>query len=177
MVDGSYDHSRRVAGIGLVLHETRRRGRNGVVTDRIAEAYADVPSGLAEVFAVVRALEIARDRGFSIVRVRSDYNPMRRKLKREHRAQSGRDRADLHGLALRLAAAFAEVEFAYQPRRKNQNAHRLARLAAQQLEPSRAQLDARLQPLRAASLHAAEYHDVHSEPCDASPHAPLRWSE
>ena len=88
-------------------------------------------------FAVLRALEISADRGFRVVKVRSDYNYMRRQLKDAHKRGEGRDRDDLQGRILRLTTRFDEVKFAYQPRRRNQGAHKLARRAVREAVPMR----------------------------------------
>lgn len=137
-VDASFDFTTRVAGVGLVVHETRRPGggRNGDVVAEFAEAYLDVAPGDVEAFVILRGLEVARARGATLATVRSDANPLRRRLKADHRAGTGQERADLHGQILRLARTFPGVQFAWQPRRKNQAAHRLAR-AARALPPIR----------------------------------------
>ena len=136
MVDASCDYRQRIVGVGIVVHEARRPGRNGVVVDQLCEAYRGVPPGLAEMFAVLRALEISAERGFRIVKVRSDCNHMRRQLKDAHERGQGGDRDDLQDRVLRLASQFEEVKFAYEPRRKNQNAHRLARRGAREASPA-----------------------------------------
>lgn len=140
IVDASCDYGRRVVDVGIVVREARRPGRRGPVVDQLCEAYRGVPPGLAEMFAVLRALEISAERGFRIVKVRSDYNYMRRQLKDAHKRGEGRDRHDLQGHILRLASQFDEVKFAYQPRRKNQNAHRLARQGREATPTTRSDL-------------------------------------
>ncbi len=139
-VDASYDLKRRVAGIGIVIHETDQPRKNGPVIDEISELYSDVPAGGIEKFAVFRALEIAYERNYEIVHIRSDYNSMRRKLKKDHKANTGHEKDDLHALILRYAKKFKGVKFLYCPRRKNQLAHRLARKAVKELIPLRSQL-------------------------------------
>jgi ribonuclease HI len=135
IVDASYDHRRDVMGVGIAVHEADRPGRNGVLIDQIGEAYSGIPDGVGELLAVHRALEIARARGFAVVRVRSDYNQMRKTLKRDHDSRTGCDRGDLHGSILQLADEFESVEFAYKPKRKNRMAHELARCAAKEMAP------------------------------------------
>jgi ribonuclease HI len=135
-VDASYDRSRGVTGIGLVLHRSIRSKRDGAVIATFGEAYRDVPAGLIEKFAVFRALEIAKEWGFSEVRIRSDYNWMRTRLQHDHRAGSPSEGRDiLHDLVLQAAREFDRVRFAWVPRRRNHQAHRLARRAAQELSP------------------------------------------
>ncbi len=65
---------------------------------------------------------------------------MRTKLKKDHKEGAGQGGDDLHGTILRLAAQFAEVKFAYVPRRKNQIAHFLARKAAREGTPQTRQV-------------------------------------
>ncbi|OGR61235.1 MAG: hypothetical protein A2X36_13145 [Elusimicrobia bacterium GWA2_69_24] len=134
-VDASFDQERSVAGIGMVVQAADRPGRKGPVIAECSEAYAGVPSGFAEEFAVFRSLQIAAANGWRRVVVRSDCNGMRRRIRKDHRAGRGKDRGDLGGAVLRLAAVFDEVRFSYVPRRKNQRAHLLARRAAKTLAP------------------------------------------
>ncbi len=136
-VDASYHLKRKVTGIGIVIHETDKPRKNGIVIDEISELYSDIPANATEKFAVFRALEIACERNYEIVRIRSDYNSMRKQLKEDHKMNAGHEREDLHGLILRYAKRFKEVKFLYQPRRKNHAAHRLARKAVEELIPQK----------------------------------------
>jgi ribonuclease HI len=135
IVDASYRAERGVTGIGIVLHATDRPGRAGPVIAQISERHRGIPAGMIELFAVFRALELACERGYRCVKVRSDYNYMRRQLKRDHAAGHIADPDSLHGKTLLLARTFDHVAFAYQPRRKNGVAHRLARLANSEQAP------------------------------------------
>jgi ribonuclease HI len=128
-VDASYQLDGRVTGIGIVLQVTDWSGRRGPIIAEIAERHADVAPGSIELFAVSRALEIARERGFRRVKVRSDCNALRRRLKRDQSAGSRSDASSRHGRTLALARWFDAVTRAYVPRRKNRIAHRLARAA------------------------------------------------
>jgi ribonuclease HI len=134
IVDASHRVESGVTGIGIVLHATDQPGRAGPVIARIAETHTDIPASSIELFAVFRALEIAHDRGFQRVRVRSDYNVMRRRLKTDYRAGHPANDGSLHGRTLMLARMFDDVVFAYQPRRKNGAAHSLARSASARRE-------------------------------------------
>jgi ribonuclease HI len=127
-VDASYDRSRSVTGIGIVVQERVGMHGRGPIVGEIAEAHYGVPPGAGEKFAVLRALQIAKQRGFTRLKVRSDSNQMRRQLREHHRAGLDREGDDLHREVLQLAAAFAWIDFGYVPRRKNQIAHRLARI-------------------------------------------------
>jgi ribonuclease HI len=131
-VDASCDDRLGIVGIGLIVQETDKPGRRGPIIDQFAEAYRGVPPGSGELFAVFRALELATERGFRRVKVRLDYNYMRKTLKKLHSRQEGQDGNDLQATVLRLATGFDEVRFAYTPRRKNHIAHRLANEARKQ---------------------------------------------
>lgn len=127
IVDASYDS--RIIGIGIAIHQADKPKRNGILIDQLSEAYKGIPPRIIEMFAVYRALEIGKEREYKIIRVRSDYNQMRKKLKNAYKEEIGFTRSDLHGEILRLAKYFELVQFAYKPRRKNQMAHVLARRA------------------------------------------------
>ncbi len=135
-VGASHDAKRRVIGIGLVHHCTTRRRRDGRVIAVYSESYDDVPPGLMEKFAIYRALEIAKAQGIAEVKIRSAYNRMRTTLKEDHRAGTlGEDRDVLHRRVLQAAREFDSVRFAWVPRRRNQEARRLARHTARFLRP------------------------------------------
>ena len=125
-VDASYDEASRVSGLGIVVQARTGSSGRGPIIDRIAEAQVGLPHGLGEIFAVLRALETARDRGFTRIRIRSDYNSMRRKLRECFRSGAAGD-DDIQQKVLNLAYRFEWIDFGYVPRRKNQIAHLLAR--------------------------------------------------
>ena len=129
IVDASYDHDSKVTGIGMAIHQADKPKRNGILIDQLSEAYEGIPPRLIEMFAVYRALEIGKEREYKIIRVRSDYNQMRTKLKTSYEERTGFQRKDLHGEIMRITRNFELVQFGYTPRRKNQMAHALARRA------------------------------------------------
>ena len=45
-VDASYHLKRKVTGIGIVIHETDKPKKNGIVIDEISELYLDIPSNV-----------------------------------------------------------------------------------------------------------------------------------
>lgn len=91
-IDASYDRVTRTSGVGIVVQAPTGGSGRGPIIDRIAEAHVGLPPGLGEMFAVLRALEIASDRGFTRIRIRSDYNSMRRMLRECFRSGAqGRD--------------------------------------------------------------------------------------
>jgi ribonuclease HI len=128
-VDFSGDHERRIAGIGIVIQQSTKRGRRGPVVEELAEAVEGISFGEGEKYAVLRALQIASERGFRDLKIRSDYNAMRRRLRQHYEGKRSQPRADLDERILELAAGFDRIHFAYVPRRKNQRAHTLARRA------------------------------------------------
>lgn len=138
-VDASRDARRKVTGIGIVIQErTGAKGR-GPILAQISEAHRGVTGGHDEAFAILRALEIARERSFTRIKVRSDYNQLRRKLRKQHRQGAGTAGEGLHSQILCLAREFVWIDFGYVPRRKNQIAHHLAR-KGRNLEPPEAPL-------------------------------------
>jgi ribonuclease HI len=125
-VDASYDKATRVTGVGVVIQERVGASGHGPILERVAEAHSGVAPGAGELFAVLRALEIAMHHGFTRIKIRSDYNAMRRDLRNRHRAHDATCN-DLQRKVLELARRLVWVDFGYVPRRKNQIAHGLAR--------------------------------------------------
>ena len=127
-VDASFDKQQGITGIGLILRATNKAGREGAVVARFSESYIGLPIQAGEQFAVLRALEIAFERGYRLLRVRSDYNQMRIVLKDDYQAGVVQEH-NLRGMILRLARKFDQIKFAWIPGRRNQEAHFLARKA------------------------------------------------
>jgi ribonuclease HI len=135
-VDASYDKKRKVTGIGIVLSGTAKKtSRPGPTIEMRSEAYRNVPASAGEELAVLRALELAAERGYRRVRVYSDYNQLKHCLKKSHAQGTDAEQDNLRGMVLRLARWFDECRFAWTPRRKNGHAHRLSRLGVQEEEP------------------------------------------
>ena len=156
IVDGSHNGEAHVIGIGIAVHETDKltKSRNGILIDQISESYQGILPGHGEMLALFRALELAKDRGYKIIRLRSDYNSMRKALKKSYEQQTEFERVGLYGEVMRITKNFDSVQFGYKPRRKNQMAHNLARVGAKEIEPVRdirlinicKQSDAKLRP-------------------------------
>jgi len=132
-VDASRNHQRGTTGIGLVvqgrpLKNGRPDSRRGPIIDQLSERHLGISPSADEAFAILRALEIAHERGYSRVRVRSDYNHERKQLRQRYREQ-GSATDPVRVRILELARRLAWVDFGYVPRRKNQLAHSLARSA------------------------------------------------
>jgi ribonuclease HI len=124
-----------VTGIGIVLSGTAKKtSRPGPTIEMRSEAYWHVPAGAREELAVLRALELAAERGYRRVRVCSDYNYLKRCLKESHAKGAEAEQDNLRGMVLRLAKRFDECRFTGILRRKNGAAHRLARLGAKEGE-------------------------------------------
>lgn len=134
-VDASYHLPRKVTGIGIVIHASDQRGKNGRVIDQVAELYAGVPPNMPEKFAVLRALELARVRNYQKVIIRSDCREVRKPLSVDLENKTRAIRDPVHALILEHAACLQEVRFPYHPRRKNGDAHKLARHAVRELQP------------------------------------------
>ena len=134
-VDASFDKQRGITGIGLILRATDKPGRDGAVVARFSEAYIGLPVQAGEQFAVLRALEIASERGHRLLRVRSDYNQMRIALKNDYEAGIVPDEHNLQVMILGVAQKFDQIKFAWVPRGRNQEAHSLARKGVLQRTP------------------------------------------
>jgi hypothetical protein len=101
---------------------------------RFYEAYLGLPVQAGEQFAVLRALE-ASDRGYQLLRVRSDYNRLRIALKDDYEAGVVPDEHNLRVMICRLAQKFDQIKSAWIPRGTNREAHSLARKAVLQRAP------------------------------------------
>ena len=135
IVDASHNRETSAVGIGIAIHETDKllKGRNGFLIDQLSEAYQGIHSGHGEMLALFRSLEIARNRGYKIIRLRSDYKAMRKALKQSYDEQTDLDRVGLYGEVMRITKYFDSVQFGYKPRRKNQMAHGLSRVGAKEI--------------------------------------------
>lgn len=128
-VDFSGDHDRQIVGVGIVIQESQQRGRRGPIVEELSEAVQGIELGEGEKYAVLRALELAAERGIKDLKIRSDYNAMRKKLKKNYTRGERRSPGELDERIFELAKKFDRVHFGWVPRRKNQRAHRLARRA------------------------------------------------
>src|SRR5262245_13829304 len=63
-VDGSHDERAGRTGVGIVVQLAKTRGRRGPIVDEIAEHHHNVANGACEHLAILRALEIAAERGY-----------------------------------------------------------------------------------------------------------------
>ena len=128
-VDASVDAVKQVTGIGIVIQQRSGGRGRGPIIARIAEVHGAIYPRAMEEFAVLRALEVAIERGFSRVKICSDHNQMRRALREQFRRREMTHGDELRRRVLALAQRFEAVAFAWVPRRKKQIAHALARHA------------------------------------------------
>ena len=128
-IANSYNASTRTYGIGLVVRAGNKPTRNGPIISRQGQTHENIQSADVQVFAILRALELANCMGWRNIRVKSDY-PHRDRLKRHSRNRTGGDADGLVGAILRLAYTLDEVHFRHVARRKNLEARKLARKAA-----------------------------------------------
>jgi ribonuclease HI len=126
------NHALKKVGIGIVIQETPLQGRRGPVIEQLAETFpaSGIPASEIELFAILRAVEIAVSRGLQWVKIRSDCNQGRRKIKADVKNQHQGNSCTARGKILDLAKSIENLQIAYCPRRKNQMAHRLARMGA-----------------------------------------------
>jgi ribonuclease HI len=117
------------------VHRTTRPGRNGEIIDRIVEGHRRIFHDHGEAFAILRALQIARDREFRYVRIRCDYNSLRTRLKEDYKGARVSRGSPYYADILEISKSFEEVKFGFTPRRKNLNAHRLSRQGARHAPP------------------------------------------
>lgn len=129
-VDASENRRPGIVGIGLVLRLNTRKGGRGAVLKELKEAYADVAPGAGEALAIYRALELSLQFGFDCVQVWCDYNALRRKLRGALRSNAISGLSPRNAMILARANEVGLVQFRYVPRRRNYEAHILAREAA-----------------------------------------------
>ncbi|MBN1904493.1 MAG: reverse transcriptase-like protein [Deltaproteobacteria bacterium] len=135
IVDASFNFKTMTTMIGLAIHETDKPHRNGILIDQIGEAYTGIPSGSGEMLAIYRALGISNERGYKMIKIKTDYNYLKKLLKTNPKQQTGKDSYGLVGAILRLSDLFDSVAFQYKPKRTNQMSHKLARTAIENNKP------------------------------------------
>jgi ribonuclease HI len=153
-IDASVDARRRVVGVGIVIQESIGGRGRGPIIDRLAEFHPWFDLGNAEEFAIFRALTVARDRGYTRIKIRCDDNATRTAIRKAHRGSHVQAPAGLRSKLLTLASTFDYVDFGWVPRRKNQQAHALSRSARY--------------PTDATVPHGAPLHLVTVEPAQPS---------
>lgn len=110
-VDFSGDYDRQIVGVGIVIQESRQRGRRGPIVEELSESVQGIELGEGEKYAVLRALELAAERGIKDLQIRSDYNAMRRKLRENYRRGGRWSPGGLDERIFELAKNFDRVHF------------------------------------------------------------------
>ena len=80
-VDASYNRPANTVGIGILVQATDKPRKRGRILSQHCEAYQGVSASCMEEFAILRALEIASELECQCVKVRSDCNSVRTRLK------------------------------------------------------------------------------------------------
>ena len=132
-VDASHNHTADKIGIGILIQETAGKGRRGPIIEQRAETWSpdEAPPKDMELFAIFRGFQIAMERKYSHIRIRSDYNAIRKKVSNALKNKQQAPKDSLLEQMLILARTFEEATVSYCPRRKNSIAHSLARKGAQ----------------------------------------------
>ena len=131
-VDASHNHVDAKIGIGILIQETAGKGRRGPIIEQRAETWSpdEIHPKDMELFAIFRAFQIAMERKYSYIRVRSDYNFIRKQVNNAIKNKQQASKGSLLEQTLELARTFEEANVSYCPRRKNSIAHGLARKGA-----------------------------------------------
>ena len=80
-VDVSVDLGRALVGVGIVIQQRTHSNGRGPILDRLSERHELSHAPGNEEFAALRALQIAKERGYSRLKIRMDANPVRRLLR------------------------------------------------------------------------------------------------
>lgn len=132
-VDASHNAKDAKIGIGMVIQESHRlNGRRGPIIEERSETFSplEVSPKDMELFAIFRAFQLAVERGYRQVQVRSDYNIVRKQIASALKAACQAKANSLQERVLMLARSIEQAKVTYCPRRKNIMAHRLARNGA-----------------------------------------------
>ncbi|MFT5107028.1 MAG: ribonuclease HI [Pseudoalteromonas tetraodonis] len=130
VVDFSYNPLEEVSGIGIVVHSSSDRKKSEPIIDEIAETYSGVSADHGEAFAILRALEIASDFDAEGVKIWSDYNQLRRAIKKDLENGTCSRRSQYYEEIIDCASMIKGLSIRYVPRRKNHAAHRLSRIGS-----------------------------------------------
>ena len=131
-VDASHNEKSQEIGIGIVIQETGLSGKRGAIIEMLSETflYAKVTPKDMELFAIVRAFEIAFERNYRYIQIRSDYNYVKKQVAATLRNRTSPTINNFYDQILKLAEPLKQIRMTYYPRRKNIMAHRLARKGA-----------------------------------------------
>lgn len=122
--------ARDALGIGVVVQERSGTGPRGPIVYQVSES-AFVHSQATEVFAILRAFEVAVEQGYSRINIRTDAMGALKDI----RATRSRRRYELDRTRSRICELidyFIWVGFSFVPARKNRLALRLAKDACEE---------------------------------------------
>jgi len=129
-VASSYNRNTGDVGIGIIIRERRLESKNSPIIEEIKEAHIGIGDGRHDVFAILRAIQIAILRNYKRIRISSDSGSLRRAIQRAlERPQTVKlsnqniRREEILG----LSCNFDSIDFSSISRRKNGRAHQLAR--------------------------------------------------
>jgi ribonuclease HI len=122
-IDGGARGNPGPAAYGIVLREAGGR------TLLAAGKYVGrATNNVAEYYGLIAALDAARERGVTRLRVESDSELLVRQMRGQYRVKSA-DLKPLHERAVKLSRGFEHFEIVHVPREKNREADRLVNAA------------------------------------------------
>jgi ribonuclease HI len=122
-IDGGARGNPGPAAYGIVLHDA-----GGATLIAGGKRIGRATNNVAEYYGLIAALDAARERGVSRLRVESDSELLVRQVQGHYRVKSP-DLKPLHERALKLSRGFEFFEIAHVPREKNREADRLVNAA------------------------------------------------
>ena len=122
-IDGGARGNPGPAAYGIVLHDA-----GGTTLFTAGKCIGRATNNVAEYYGLIAALDAARERGISRLRVESDSELLVRQVQGHYRVKS-LDLKPLHERALKLSRGFEFFEIAHVPREKNREADRLVNAA------------------------------------------------
>lgn len=122
-IDGGARGNPGPAAYGIVL-----RDAGGATLFAAGKCIGRATNNVAEYYGLIAALDAARERGVSRLRVESDSELLVLQIQGRYRVKSP-DLKPLHERALKLARALEFFEIAHIPRQKNRDADRLVNAA------------------------------------------------
>lgn len=122
-IDGGARGNPGPAAYGIVLHDA-----GGATLLAAGKCIGRATNNVAEYYGLIAALDAARERGVTRLRVESDSELLVRQIEGHYRVKSP-DLKPLHERALRLSRSFEHFKIAHVPREKNREADRLVNAA------------------------------------------------
>ena len=122
-IDGGARGNPGPAAYGIVL-----RDAGGATLLATGKYVGRATNNVAEYYGLIAALDAARERGVSRLRVESDSELLVRQMQGQYRVKSP-DLKPLHERAIKLSRGFEHFEIVHVPREKNREADRLVNAA------------------------------------------------